>query len=47
MRMRLTATAVKPGPVDASRFAVRPDHEHVTPEVLHQELAEVLSTFTN
>ncbi|HEX2618193.1 MAG TPA: hypothetical protein VHL57_11670 [Flavobacteriales bacterium] len=47
MRMRLTATTVKPGPVDASHFVVQEDHEHVAPEVLHHELAEVLSTFSN
>lgn len=47
MRMRLTATSVKPGPVDASHFAIQADHERVQPEVLHQELAEVLSTFSN
>lgn len=47
IRMRLDAVAVKPGPVDASRFAVKDDHEKVAPEVLHHELEEVLSTFTN
>jgi hypothetical protein len=45
MRMRLDATSVTPGPVDPSKFLVKPDHDHVTPEVLHHELEEVLSTF--
>ena len=47
MRMRLDATSVKPGPVDPAKFQLKADHQKVTPEVLHNELAEVLSTFTN
>jgi len=47
MRMRLDATSVTPGPVDPAKFEVKPDHDQVTPEVLHHELAEVLSTFQN
>lgn len=47
MRMKLDATSVTPGPVDASKFEAKPDHDKVTPEVLHHELAEVLSTFQN
>ena len=47
MRMRLDATSVTPGPVDASKFEPKQDYDKVTPEVLHQELAEVLSTFQN
>ena len=45
MRMRLDATSVTPGPVDPAKFQMKPDHDKVTPEVLHQELEEVLSTF--
>jgi GLPGLI family protein len=45
MRMRLNATSVTAGPVDPSKFEVKADHDKVTPEVLHHELAEVLSTF--
>jgi GLPGLI family protein len=47
MRMRLDATSVKPGPVDPIKFQLKADHQKVTPEVLHNELAEVLSTFTS
>jgi GLPGLI family protein len=46
MRMRLDATAVQAGPVDPSKFASKPDHQAVSPEVLHREFKEVLSTFT-
>lgn len=45
MRMRLNATSVTPGPVDPSKFEAKPDYDKVTPEVLHHELEEVLSTF--
>lgn len=45
MRMRLSATSVVPGPVDPAKFQPRSDFDHVKPEVLHQELQEVLSTF--
>lgn len=47
IRMRFEATSVKPGPVDASKFNIRPDHQEVSPEVLYQQLDEVLGTFTN
>ena len=47
MRMRLDAISVTPGPVDEKKFAAKTDHDKVSPEVLHHELAEVLSTFTN
>jgi GLPGLI family protein len=47
MRMRLDAISVTPGPVDEKKFAEKTDHDKVSPEVLHHELAEVLSTFTN
>jgi len=46
MRMRLDATAVRPGPVDLTKFAARQDYQNVAPEVLHKELEEVLGTFT-
>lgn len=45
MRMRLDATSVTPGPVDAAKFESKQDYDKVTPEVLHHELEEVLSTF--
>ncbi len=45
MRMKLNATSVTPGPVDAAKFLIREDYDKVAPEVLHHELAEVLSTF--
>lgn len=47
MRMKLDATSVTPGPVDPKKFELKPDHDKVTPEALHHELAEVLSTFQN
>lgn len=47
MRMHLTATSVTAGPVDQAKFTTKPDHDQVAPEVLHHELAEVLSTFQN
>ena len=46
MRMRLEATAVLPGPVEPSKFALKAGYQQVTPEVLHGELEEVLSTFS-
>ena len=46
MRMRLDAVNVKPGPVDASKFTVKEDHEAVEAAVLQHEMQEVLSTFT-
>ena len=47
MRMRLNAVSVKPGPVDPAVFAPKADHDRVAPDVLHKELSDVLSTFTN
>lgn len=47
IRMRMEATSVKPGPVEESKFAVRPGHTQVSPEVLYQQLDEVLGAFTN
>ncbi len=47
MRMKLEATSVTAGPVDPAKFELKADHDKVTPEVLHHELAEVLSTFQN
>mgnify|MGYP003393109226 CR=1 FL=1 len=46
MRMRLDAVAVEPGPIDPTKFKVRPDHRQVTPDVLNNELQELLGTFT-
>lgn len=47
IRMRMEATCVKPGPVDAAKFAVRPDHQQVSPEELYHQLDEVLGAFGN
>lgn len=46
MRMRLEATNVAAGPVDANKFQLKGGYEQVKPEVLHHELAEVLGTFS-
>lgn len=46
LRMRLTAISVKPGKVDAAKFAPSTEHQQVPPEVLHHEMAEVLGTFS-
>lgn len=46
MRMQLDAVSVTPGPVEASKFTVKNDHEKVEPAVLHHELDQVLSTFS-
>lgn len=46
MRMRLNAVSVTPGKVDPAKFIVKEDFLQVEPEVLQQELAEVLSTFS-
>ena len=47
IRMRFEAKSVKMGPVDQVKFAIRSDHEQVSPEVLYQQLDEVLGTFSN
>lgn len=47
IRMRLEAKTVKMGRVDPVKFAVRADHQQVSPEVLYQQLDEVLGTFSN
>lgn len=47
MRMRLTATSITPGPVAPDKFRSKSGFDKVSPEVLHHELAEVLSTFTS
>lgn len=44
VRMRLEATSVKMGAADARKFSMRPGHEQVPPEVLYQQLGEVLGT---
>ncbi|MBL7963485.1 MAG: hypothetical protein JNM31_06535 [Flavobacteriales bacterium] len=46
IRMRLNAVAVKPGPVERSRFSPLPDHTPVGVEQLSAELASVLSAFS-
>jgi GLPGLI family protein len=46
MRMRLTALSVTPSEVDPAKFTPKQEFEQVKPEVLHHELAEVLSTFS-
>lgn len=45
MRMRLNAVAITPGKVHQAKFNVKENFQKVGPDVLHQELAEVLSTF--
>ena len=47
IRIRFEATCVKSGPVDETKFAVRPGHQQVSPEVLYQQLDEVLGAFSN
>jgi len=46
MRMRLDAISVTPGNVDRTKFEPKQEFEVVPAEVLHQELAEVLGTFS-
>jgi len=46
MRMRLEALSVTPGEVNPAKFEVKPDFQSVPASVLHNELAEVLGTFT-
>ncbi len=46
IRMRLDAINVVPGDVDRKKFDVKKEYQVVPPTVLHQELAQVLSTFT-
>jgi GLPGLI family protein len=46
MRMRLNALTVTPGEVDPAKFEPKKEFEQVPAEVLHQELAEVLGTFS-
>lgn len=47
IRMRFEARSVKLGPVDQVKFATRTDYQKVSPEVLYQQLDEVLGTFSN
>lgn len=47
IRMRLEASKVKLGRVDAKHFEAKPDYQKVTPDVLYQQLDEVLGVFTN
>ena len=46
IRMRLDAISVVPGDVDKKKFDVKKEYQVVPPTVLHEELAQVLSTFT-
>ncbi len=47
IRMRMEATQVKRGAVDPRKFAERTDHQKVSPDVLNQQLTEVLGTFSH
>jgi hypothetical protein len=47
MRMKLRASKVTPGPLDAQRLVRKLDHDLVEPAVLQHELQEVLSTFSS
>ncbi len=47
IRMHLVATSVKPCKVDDSKFAPHPGHQQVNPEVLNQQMDEVLGAFGN
>ncbi len=46
IRMRLEAISITPGPVDATKFMAKGEYLEVPADVLHQELAEVLGTFS-
>lgn len=46
IRIRLEASAVKPGKVDKKKFELRPGHKEVAPAVLDQEMEAVLGTFS-
>ncbi len=46
IRMQLNAISIVPGPVDPKKFEVKKEYQTVAPNVLHQELAEVLGTFS-
>lgn len=47
IKMRFEARTVTIGAVDPAQFAARKDHQRVSPEVLHEQLDEVLGTFSN
>ncbi|HRO39089.1 MAG TPA: hypothetical protein PLY76_05470 [Flavobacteriales bacterium] len=47
IRMHMEATTVNFGPVDPGMFLKRPEHQEVSPEVLYQQLDEVLGAFNN
>lgn len=47
IRMRLEAKAVKLCPVGAEKFALRPGHQPVSPEVFYQQMDEVLGTLAH
>ena len=46
MRMHLEATSVLPGAVEPTKFALKEGYQKVSPDVLHGELEEVLSSFS-
>lgn len=46
IRMQLDAISVVPGPVDETKFIVKKEYQTVPPKVLHEELAQVLGTFS-
>jgi GLPGLI family protein len=46
IRMHLDATSVTPGDIDLAKFNPQADFESVAPEALHQQLGEVLGTFS-
>ncbi|MBK7382479.1 MAG: hypothetical protein IPI81_03965 [Flavobacteriales bacterium] len=46
IRMHLDAISVTPGTVDLAKFDTQKEFDSVAPAVLHQQLGEVLSTFS-
>jgi GLPGLI family protein len=46
IRMRLDAISITEGPVDPAKFKLKEEYQIVPPTTLHQELAEVLGTFS-
>lgn len=47
IRMRMEASVVRLEPVDSKKFAIKPDHQQVSPDVLYQQMDEVLGVFSN
>lgn len=46
LRMRLDAVSITPEKVDRTKFEGKPEYQKVAPSILHQEMAEVLGTFS-